>query len=59
MNDFITSDYCPECDGCGYVTYTTPLFDDVQIEKEQCAECEYLHKQEIKADRLYDEMKGN
>jgi len=46
MNDFITSDYCTECEGCG------------EVENEQCAECEYLHQQELRADRMHDEMKG-
>lgn len=59
MSDFIKSDFCHECDGAGYVTYKTLLFDDVQIEKEQCESCEELHKQEIRADRMHDEMKGN
>ena len=49
MNDFITSDYCTECDGDGISK------DD----GEQCLECERLHRAELKADRLIDEMKGN
>jgi hypothetical protein len=56
---FIKSDYCHECDGEGFVSYRVDLFDDWTIEKEQCPECEHLHKQEIYADRMHDLAKGN
>lgn len=59
MSDFLTSDYCQECGGIGYYTHFTQLFDDVQSEREQCESCEELHRQELLADRLEDEMKGN
>jgi hypothetical protein len=54
---FIVSDYCGDCDGEGYFTRATQLFDDVQYENFQCETCEELHQQEIRADRLHDEMK--
>jgi hypothetical protein len=47
--DFITSDYCTECNGDGI------SLDD----GEQCFSCEELHTQELRADRLMDEAKGN
>lgn len=59
MSDFIKSDYCPECEGCGYIYlhHENPLADS---EKEQCEVCEELHRQEILSDRLQDEFKeGN
>lgn len=63
MSDFIKSEYCTECGGEGFITYSyiTPLFDDTQLETdhEQCPECEHLHRQEVLADRLEDEMRGN
>lgn len=63
MNDFIKSDYCTECEGEGFIVYSyvTPLFDGAQMETdhEQCPECEFLHQQEVRADRMHDEMKGN
>lgn len=59
MSDYIKSDYCEECGGVGYYTHKVGLFDDYQLEKEQCEVCEELHRQEILADRLEDEMKGN
>ena len=63
MSDWIKSEHCTECEGRGCTTYTyvTPLFDGAQLEtdEEQCPECEYLHQQEVLADRLEDEMKGN
>jgi len=48
MSDFIKSDYCRECDG-----------DGTSEENEQCESCEELHQQELRADRMHDEMKGN
>lgn len=56
---FLSSDYCTECGGVGFVSHKTQLFDDVEIEKEQCSSCEQLRKSELKADRLEDEAKGN
>jgi hypothetical protein len=58
MSDYIKSDYCTECDGEGfvYLIHENPSADN---DKEQCAECEELHQQELYADRLHDEMKGN
>lgn len=47
MSDFIKSDFCTECEGVGHV------------EEEQCAECEYLHDLERKADIKQDIAKGN
>lgn len=49
--DFVRSDYCTECEGVGFV------FEEDK--KEQCAECEHLHEQELRADRMMDEAKGN
>lgn len=54
MNDFIKSDFCTECDGVGYVTHQ---FEGIIFE--QCESCEELHRQELRADRMMDEAKGN
>jgi hypothetical protein len=47
--DFVTSDYCTECDGDGVD----------KVDGGQCFSCEELHAQELRADRLMDEAKGN
>ena len=56
--NFLRSDYCDECGGNGYLykVHENPLADN---EREQCPTCESLHDQELKADRLHDELKGN
>lgn len=59
MSDWVKSDYCTECGGEGFYTHSTPLFDDVQIEEEQCPECERLHELEVRADIAQDVAKGN
>lgn len=55
-NDFIKSDFCTECDGEGFIWLHDPY---TASKKEQCFECERLHRLEVRADRLHDEMKGN
>lgn len=57
-SDFLRSDYCDECGGSGYtwLIHENPMADN---EKEQCPQCESIHNQEVRADRLHDEMKGN
>ena len=57
MKDFIKSDYCTACDGRGFRIEKTS--HGLPNELEQCESCEELHQQEIKADRLEDEIKGN
>lgn len=60
--EFLKSDYCTECGGGGYrteKTWTCPLTGFAQRELEQCESCEELHDQEVRADRMHDEMKGN
>jgi hypothetical protein len=58
--DFITSDYCTECEGRGWHEIEA---EETRIlttfKKEQCFSCEELHAQELRADRLMDEAKGN
>lgn len=49
-NEFIKSEFCTECGGTG---------ESVDEPGEQCFSCEDLHKAEIRADRMHDEMKGN
>jgi len=50
--DFLKSDLCQECGDEGFF----PLNKD---EWEQCEECEYLHRMEIRADIRLDELKEN
>ena len=50
-SDFLRSDYCDECGGNGYLIE--------EGKEEQCLNCEEIHNQEVRADRLHDEMKGN
>jgi hypothetical protein len=56
MSDFLKSDYCPICEGEGFVWlhHENPLADS---EKEQCETCKDLHQQELRADRMHDQMK--
>lgn len=51
MSDWLKSDYCTECDGNGYVIE--------EENEEQCAECEHLHRMEVRADIQHDIDKGN
>lgn len=64
MSDFIKSDYCTECDGTGKVFIGFDIgFDPKRMEKfdidkfEQCESCEELHEKEVRADRMFDELK--
>lgn len=57
MKDFISSDFCTDCGGIGY--FHLPSHPESIPEKEQCFSCEELHEQELRADRLHDEAKGN
>ena len=60
MSDYLKSDNCEDCGGEGFRYYITHQTEEyVEHETDQCAECEELHKQEVRADRLHDEMKGN
>lgn len=54
--DFLSSDYCTECGGVGYVwlRHENPLADN---EKEQCESCEDLHIAECRADNMMDAWK--
>lgn len=62
--EFISSVYCTACDGSGetvidhraWISGGNVYEEDVMG---QCLNCEELHQQELKADRLHDEMKGN
>lgn len=66
MSDFMKSDYCTECDGEGKVFIGFKVgFDPKRMgqfdidEFEQCQSCEELHRTEVRADRMMDEMKGS
>lgn len=48
--DFISSDYCHECGGAGFL-WVKPH------RQEQCESCEELHEQEVRADILIDSIK--
>jgi ssDNA-binding Zn-finger/Zn-ribbon topoisomerase 1 len=57
---FIAYDNCPDCDGEGFIKFISHQTEEhVEHETDQCAECEELHKQEFRADRMHDLAKGN
>jgi hypothetical protein len=60
MSDYIKSEFCLECGGEGFVKFISHQTEEyAEYETGQCAECEELHKQEIRADRMHDLAKGN
>lgn len=52
--DFVSSEYCTECGGEGYLVVNAR-----EGEIDQCESCEELHRQELIADRMQDQAKGN
>jgi methionyl-tRNA synthetase len=62
MHDYLSSAYCTECGGIGYrieKTWTCPSTGAKHEDLEQCEACEDLHRMEVRADRMMDELKGN
>lgn len=64
MSGFIKSDYCEECEGTGRIFVGMEVgFDPIKMEQfdkdifEQCFSCEELHDKEVRADRMFDELK--
>jgi hypothetical protein len=57
-NDWLKSDHCAVCGGIGFIVKPFGKTGVLDYE-DQCESCEELHYQEVRADRLQDEWKGN